>query len=325
MYIANRNYWIIAILVLGLLGILSCSKKSAGGDDGDDGNTPYNILDLRVSSATDSSVTLIWTATGDDADQGTASLYDIRYWRTWITEENWDSTFQVASEPHPSPAGQTDSMRITGLRKDSSYYFALLACDEAGNCAPSGCVMGVCFTDMVVTFADSRLDSAVRFLISKPTGNILRSDLMSHNALFANDGGIASLAGIEVWTTVEVLFLGGNSITDLSPLANLLKLRGLGLSNNGVANIATLSSLVNLELLHLRANALSNISALSGLTKLHQLDISDNDITSLAPLVANSGLAGSDTIFVGQNPLSQQALTVDVPALQARGVTILGL
>jgi hypothetical protein len=325
MHIAVRKHWIVAVLALGLLGVLSCSKKSSGGDDGDDGNTPYNILDLRVSSVTDSSVTLIWTATGDDADQGTASSYDIRYWHAWITEANWDSAFQVGYEPHPSPAGQKDSMCVTGLKKDSTYYFALQACDEATNCAPSGCVMGVCFTDVVVTFADSHLDSVVRVLISKPTGSILRSDLMGHDFLDANQAGIASLNGIELWTTLTAILLAGNSVTDLSPLANLVSLRGLGLTGNGIVNIAPLSGLVNIELLHLRANAVSDISALAGLTKLHQLDISDNDITNLAPLVANSGLASGDTVYAGQNPLSQQSLTVDVPALQARGVTILGL
>lgn len=117
MHNAIRKRWFVAVLAVGLLGILSCSKKGSGGDDGDDGNTPYNIFDLRVSSTTDSSVTLIWTATGDDADQGTASSYDVRYWHTWITPSNWDSAFQVGSEPHPSPAGQTDSMRVTELKK----------------------------------------------------------------------------------------------------------------------------------------------------------------------------------------------------------------
>jgi len=48
-----------------------------GRDDEDDGNTPYNILDVRVVAVTDSSVTLTWTATGDDADVGTASQYDL--------------------------------------------------------------------------------------------------------------------------------------------------------------------------------------------------------------------------------------------------------
>ncbi len=85
-----------------------------------------------------------------------------------------------------------------------------------------------------------------------------------------------------------------------------------------------LAPLVNLQLLHLRANAVVDLTPLTGMTKLIQLDITQNAITDLAPLVANTGLGAGDTVWVGYNPLSTQALTVDIPALQARGVIVLG-
>ena len=129
------------------LCLLSCSKSmSGGGDDEDDGNTPYNILDVRVVAVTDSSVTLTWTATGDDADVGTASQYDLRYYHSWLNSTNWDSAVRVTGEPAPRPTGQADSMVVTGLQKDSTYYFALKAGDEAGNWNNvSNCAVAVCF------------------------------------------------------------------------------------------------------------------------------------------------------------------------------------
>ena len=314
----------VVVLCLGIFAVTSCSKKGTGGD-ADDGNSPYNILDMEVSSVTDSSITLAWTATGDDRDQGTASSYDIRHWHTYINSTNWDSATQVVGEPHPRAAGLRDSVIVTGLAEDSTYYFGMHVCDEAGNCATSNSPRGTCFRDAVMVFPDHALDSAIRGMISKPTGDIMRSDLMAFEVLEANQAGIVSLSGIEGWTTLKGILGGGNSITDLTPLSGLVGLQGLGLSGNAIVNITPLSTLVNLELLHLRANSVVDLTALTGMTKLKQLDITQNAVTDLAPLVANTGLAAGDTVWVGFNPLSAQSLTVDVPALQARGVTVLGL
>lgn len=322
--LACKLQWILFVVLI-ISTVSSCSKKGAGGDDADDGNNPYVILDLRVAAVSDSTVTLIWTATGDDADQGTATSYDIRYWHTWLTPANWDSAVQLTGEPHPRVAGQTDSMKVRGLKKDSTYYFGLQACDEVGLCAGSNCAKGVCFTDMVIAFADQKLDSAVRKLVGKPTGSIMRSDIMPYDLLDANWAGISSLTGIECWTTLSGVLLSNNSVTDLTPLSSLTSVTGLGLTANGISNITPLNGLTNLELLHLRANQVTDLTALSGLTKIHQLDLTQNNITDLAPLVANSGLATNDTIFLQFNPLSQTALNEQVPALQARGVTIIGL
>jgi len=51
--------------------------------------------------------------------------------------------------------------------------------------------------------------------------------------------------------------------------------------------------------------------------------LSDNNISDLSPLVANSGLAAGDTVNLVGNPLSQQAINSDIPALEGRGVTVL--
>jgi hypothetical protein len=314
-----------AITLFGVLALGSCSKNSTGGDGEDDGNNPYMITDLSVSSTSDSSITLIWTATGDDADVGTAASYDLRCWHSWISGSNWDSAQQIVGEPHPSAAGQRDSMCIGGLLKDSSYYFSLRVSDEAGNFGGSNCVFGVSFTNCVVHFTDARLDSVVREILAKPTGDVMRGDLLTLSFLPANQADIAHLDGVEAWTTLRAAALAGNAITDLTPLSGLCRLEGLGLTDNGLVDISPLAGMSKLAILHLRTNSISDIAALAGLTSLHQLDITDNDISDLSPLVANSGLASGDTVWAGQNPISQQSLSVDVPALQARGVAVLGL
>lgn len=79
------------------------------------------------------SVTLRWTAPGDDGTSGTARQYDIRYSLSPITESNWNSAIQVAGEPTPQPAGNLESCVVNGLKAATTYYFAIKASDERPN------------------------------------------------------------------------------------------------------------------------------------------------------------------------------------------------
>jgi len=317
-----RNIWVFAVVAVVLsLTFLSCSKKGTGEDDG---NAPYMILDLRVKATTDSTVTLMWTATGDDKDVGTATRYDIRYYHNWLNWATWDSATQVTGEPAPHPAGQTDTMAVRGLMKDSTYYFTLMALDEANNSSGiSNCASATCFTDVVVTFPDSNLETVIRTLISKPTGDIHRSDLMGLVLLDGNNKSIVSLSGVEYCTNLIEIFMSDNSVSDLGPIASLIKLRQIQFYNDSISDIAPLAGLVNLERIILGSNSISNISSLSGITNLHILHLSENNISDLSPLVTNSGLAAKDTVYLAGNPLSPQAINTDIPALEGRGVTVL--
>ncbi|HDL04373.1 MAG TPA: hypothetical protein ENH25_09605, partial [candidate division Zixibacteria bacterium] len=88
---------------------------------------------LMASEATSNSVTLNWTAPGDDGNNGTASQYDIRYSLNPITEANWGSATVVSGVPVPRPAGSQESFDVTGLEPSTTYYFAIKAADEVLN------------------------------------------------------------------------------------------------------------------------------------------------------------------------------------------------
>jgi hypothetical protein len=79
------------------------------------------------------SVTLLWTAPGDDADIGTAARYDIRLATTALSAVNFGSGTAFGSPPTPSPAGSTDSCTVTYLAPETAYWFALKAADEVPN------------------------------------------------------------------------------------------------------------------------------------------------------------------------------------------------
>lgn len=316
--------WTFIIVAFALtIGLMSCSKKGSG-DDGDDGNSPYMILDLRVDGVTDSSVNLKWTATGDDKDVGRATSYDMRYFHTWISTANWDSATQVTGEPAPSTAGQTDSITLTGLKKDSTYYFAVIAYDEAGNSSGiSNGAFATCFTDFIVTFPDSHLEGAIRTLISKPTGDIHRSDLIALSFLDANNAQIDSLPGLEYCTNLTQIFLNSNSVSDLGPIAGLIKLLDVQFAGNEIVNIAPLAGLVNVQRFNLAGNSISDISALSGLTALHIMSLDNNSISDISPLVANTGIGMNDTLYLTGNPLSPDSENSYIPTLESRGVTVI--
>ena len=98
-----------------------------------DTTPPSAITDLATSNPTSDSITLTWTAPGDDEDVGVASEYDIRYSTSLIDEGNWDSATQVDGEPTPSPAGTKEIFTVTGLSTDTTYYFAMKTADEVPN------------------------------------------------------------------------------------------------------------------------------------------------------------------------------------------------
>ncbi len=88
---------------------------------------------LTAAATSPTSITLNWTAPGDDGNTGTAALYDIRYSLSNITEANWNSATQVSGEPNPKAAGGAEQFEVTGLASNTAYYFAIKTSDEAGN------------------------------------------------------------------------------------------------------------------------------------------------------------------------------------------------
>ena len=94
---------------------------------------PSNIFNLATSNPTGSTITLTWTAPGDDSTWGTAAQYDIRYSTSLINDSNWASATQVSGEPTPLPAGTQQTFTVTGLQSGRTYYFAMKTADEVPN------------------------------------------------------------------------------------------------------------------------------------------------------------------------------------------------
>jgi hypothetical protein len=125
------------VLVVALLILTSCSKDNPADPEAVSDNTPpAAIANLAATSSTTNSVTLTWTAPGDDGSTGSATQYDIRYALSSITEVTWDSALQASSEPTPKAAGGSEIFVVSGLSEYTKYYFAVKAADEKSNWSP---------------------------------------------------------------------------------------------------------------------------------------------------------------------------------------------
>lgn len=90
---------------------------------------PAPIADLSLVSTKPGSVSISWTATGDDGDVGAPILYDIRYHKDPITEDNWPTANVVNDPPQPAAAGTREIFTATEIT-GGIQYFAIRAIDN---------------------------------------------------------------------------------------------------------------------------------------------------------------------------------------------------
>jgi hypothetical protein len=123
------------MLLMGLAALILLSLAGCGEDEPaapGDTTAPAAVTDLRVESVVDGTVTLAWTAPGDDGDTGTASAYDIRYAASPVTEGNWETCSQASNEPDPAASG-TEQSAVINTSGSSDCHVALKTRDEASN------------------------------------------------------------------------------------------------------------------------------------------------------------------------------------------------
>lgn len=337
---------LLACTLVVVLCLSGCSSKGTDDVVEDDGRAPSTVTDLAVVSFTDNSVTLTWTASGDDSTSGTATAYDLRISNASIHYGNFDSATQVSGLPKPKPAGESEQFAVTGLQPDSTYYFALRVTDENDNYeGVSNCVHATCFTDHAVSIPDAGLLAAIRTQLGIPTGDIMESDLFEMTTLQAYDRSITDLTGLEYCIKVTVLDITNNSISDLSPISALEQLGLLHAGSNLIVNIAPISglaaltqadftsnqisdltpvtSLTGLTILDVESNLVVDVSPVSGLTNLQTLDLGFNSVKDITPIVNNTGIGSGDNVSLVANPLNHESIMTHISALRDRGVNVI--
>ena len=95
--------------------------------------SPIEATEAEKVLPTSTTITLTWTASGDDRLAGRASYYDIRYALTPINDFNWNSAYKVINTMIPNSSGTAESFVVKGLLPNTSYYFAIKVADEFPN------------------------------------------------------------------------------------------------------------------------------------------------------------------------------------------------
>ena len=84
-----------------------------------------------AQTVTSNSVSLTWTAPGDDSLTGTAAQYDLRYSTVAITATNFSTATRFTGTPTPAAPGSPQTVTVTGLQPSTTYYFAIKTGDDA--------------------------------------------------------------------------------------------------------------------------------------------------------------------------------------------------
>lgn len=98
---------------------------------------PAPVSNFSVADATPDSVTLEWSAAGDDGTTGVAQRYEVRYrsQRPITTLAEFQSAQKIENPPRPKLAGTQQSVTVD-VNQDTSYYFAIRAVDDANLASP---------------------------------------------------------------------------------------------------------------------------------------------------------------------------------------------
>ncbi|MDD5688274.1 MAG: carbohydrate-binding protein [Elusimicrobia bacterium] len=102
-----------------------------------DTTPPGKIIDLATSGTTSNSITLTWTAPGDNNNSSAFVSryipYDIRYSFSPITDANWNSATKVKDTITAQEKSRSEKFNILGLSPSMKYYFAIKTADDVPN------------------------------------------------------------------------------------------------------------------------------------------------------------------------------------------------
>ncbi|WP_246114820.1 leucine-rich repeat domain-containing protein [Rubripirellula tenax] len=139
----------------------------------------------------------------------------------------------------------------------------------------------------VSIFADKNLEEAVRaevFAKRNSQAPIAASDVANISRVIGKGKQIKNLSGLEHCKSLMMLDLEDNQISDLTPIAGLLRLQSVTLAGNKIKALKPLEKLVSMQLLDLSGNQVDDLTALEAMSNLRTLYVADNQVSKLDPL-----------------------------------------
>jgi hypothetical protein len=187
-----------------------------------------------------------------------------------------------------------DDQCVNGTRRESDT-----------ECGFSGYLEQQCVNGAWLTQSNRCLECKRSYRVPDP---LFESSLSERNNIAANPvdpesvkymvtldlsfSSIVDATGIQCFTSLEVLDLNKNQLSDLTPLAALTQLRSLSLAYNSLygSSLAPLGALTQLTYLSLEAASVTALDGLEPLTLLEELRVPYNSIRDVTPLVPLTSL-----------------------------------
>ena len=196
----------------------------------------------------------------------------------------------------------------------------------------TGIAQRVTFTAMAVaavSIPDTNLRAVIETTIGVVSGTpILPSEIDTVTRLDAPNANISDLTGLQRATNLTSLNLGAkwvegqgwinsNSVSDLSPLAELTHLTELLLHYNNITDISPVVGLTNLTFLWLEGNNITDISPVADLTHLTRLDFGRNSISDISAI---AGLTNVTSLWLWGNKISDITAVAGLTNLRQIGL-----
>jgi hypothetical protein len=214
-------------------------------------------------------------------------------------------------------SGQQDTTIFMGYNTEGVYRFSLSVETDSGRVSNTDTVVVTVLPRNTFVFEDPSLEIHVRYWLKMPFEELtdailLDADTVDCYRLSANK--VTSLSGIEHCANLLLLGLGGQELIDISPLANLTKLKDLDLNENyEISDISPLAGLVNMEILDLEENRIINLSPLAGMTKMQDLRLGFNPIQDIAALADMKDLK---ELMLSNSPFGDISVVTGMPELE---------
>lgn len=134
--------------------------------------------------------------------------------------------------------------------------------------------------------------------------------------------GITNILALGNFTNLAFLDVASMNVNDWDPVYGLTNLTSLSFSGNQLSDLSPLQNLCHLTHLSLNGCEISNLEPLATMTNLLHIQLSGNQITDIGPLITNAVEGNLGSVMLMGNPLSDFALTNQVPQLEFYGVLV---
>lgn len=95
--------------------------------------SPQSIIDLKVIKEDTFAILLEWSAPSDDYSTERVTTYEIRYDTQMIADSTWGQAQVSPNQLEPSNPSEKDTIEVTGLKFNTTYYIGIKSKDEVSN------------------------------------------------------------------------------------------------------------------------------------------------------------------------------------------------